>query len=159
MSTRRAAGSTSSRLIEFRERLTVVHQPASSSPFRVVRSSGGAAGGVVTEGQGYGLLLAGVALAGQSIGSPGWRSTLSFGEELFAGWRRMCELSTNSCQDEPRLRCHPSGPTMPRFAARAASAVVSSSDRVSGIARVLQHTQDCARTAIGTPDRTPSSRA
>ena len=105
MSTRRAAGSTSSRLIEFRERLTVVHQPASSSPFRVVRSSGGAAGGVVTEGQGYGLLLAGVALAGQSIGSPGWRSTLSFGEELFAGWRRMCELSTNSCQDEPRLRC------------------------------------------------------
>ena len=46
---------TAARLLEFREKLTFVHQPASSLPFRVVRSSGGAAGGIVSEGQGYGL--------------------------------------------------------------------------------------------------------
>ena len=94
-----------SRVLEFREKLTVVHQPASSLPFRVVRSSGGAAGGIVSEGQGYGLLLAGVSLASQPAGSPAWRATLSFGEELFAGWRRMCELSKSACQDEARMRC------------------------------------------------------
>lgn len=96
---------TSARLIQFREKLTVVHQPASAVPFRVVRSSGGAAGGIVSEGQGYGLLLAGVALASQPPGTPSWRAALSFGEELFSGWRRMCELSKSACQDEPRMRC------------------------------------------------------
>ena len=80
-----AAGSTISRLVEFRERLTVLHN-SNSVPFRVVASSGGVAEGIVSEGQGYGLLLAGVALASETPGTPGFHAALSFGEELFAGW-------------------------------------------------------------------------
>ena len=64
------AGSSATRLLEFREKLTALIQPeGSSQPFRVVKSSGGAAGGVVSEGQGYGLLLAGVTLSTQTPGS------------------------------------------------------------------------------------------
>jgi hypothetical protein len=100
------AGSSATRLLEFREKLTALIQPeGSSQPFRVVKSSGGAAGGVVSEGQGYGLLLAGVTLSTQTPGSTAYRATLSFAEELFSGWRRMAELSKGSCQDDPTLRC------------------------------------------------------
>ena len=99
------AGSSATRLVEFREKLTELVRPEGTGPFRIVKSSGGAAGGVVSEGQGYGLLLAGVTLSTQSPGTPAYRATLSFGEELFAGWRRMCELSKGSCQDDPHLRC------------------------------------------------------
>ena len=52
-----------------------------------------------------GLLLAGIAVASEPRGSANWRSAIWFGEQLFAGWRRMCEISKNSCQDDPRLRC------------------------------------------------------
>ena len=118
--------STMTRLMEFRAKLTTLS--GGTAPFRVVHSSGGAAGGVVcsastspctwrlalsccaaalqvSEGMGYGLIVAGIALSTQPTGSPSWRAALSFGEELFAGWRRMCELSRDHCQDDPHLRC------------------------------------------------------
>jgi hypothetical protein len=67
--------STLARLVEFREKLTSL-SPASGSamPFRVVHSSGGAAGikSVTSEGMGYGLLIAGVAVATQPEASCGW---------------------------------------------------------------------------------------
>ena len=47
----------------------------------------------------YRLLVgAGVALASEPRESECWRKALSLGEELFAGWRLMCERTRNSCQ-------------------------------------------------------------
>ena len=101
--------STLARLSEFRDKLTVLSKDAvhPAAPFRVVRSSGGAAGSrsVTSEGMGYGLLIAGVAVATQPEGSSGWHVALKFGEELFSGWRRMCELSRNTCQNDAHLWC------------------------------------------------------
>ena len=71
-----------------------------------MHSSGGVAGGVVSEGMGYGLLLAGITAAVEERGSASWRSALFFGEQLFAGWRQMCDRTVNSCQnDDPHARC------------------------------------------------------
>ena len=102
--------STLTRLTEFREKLTSLPSKGSGAGeqhFRVVHSSGGAAGAksITSEGMGYGLLIAGVAVASQPESSAGWRAALTFGEELFAGWRRMCELSTGTCQDDPHQWC------------------------------------------------------
>ncbi|KAL1500493.1 hypothetical protein AB1Y20_013150 [Prymnesium parvum] len=91
-----ALPSSLTRLLEFRDRLTLPLTPAG----RAVQSSGGVAGGVVSEGQGYGLLLAGLTLTSEARGSAGWQAALLFGEELFAGWRRMCELTRHGCQDD-----------------------------------------------------------
>lgn len=66
---------------------------------RVVHSSGGAAGGVVSEGQGYGLLLAGTLAAALPQSDPSRADVIQKGYELFRGWRLMCErTTTNSCQ-------------------------------------------------------------
>ena len=99
----RPLATTYARLQEFRDVLTV--EVAGNA--RVVRSSGGAAtGSVVSEGMGYGLLLAGITAAAEARGSASWRAAIWFGEQLFAGWRRMCEESRESCQDDdPRARC------------------------------------------------------
>ena len=99
----RDSATTYARLQEFRDVLTV--EVAGNA--RVVRSSGGAAtGSVVSEGMGYGLLLAGITAAAEARGSASWRAAIWFGEQLFAGWRRMCEESRESCQDDdPRARC------------------------------------------------------
>lgn len=66
---------------------------------RVVHSSGGAAGGVVSEGQGYGLLLVGSLVAAMPRSSADRAELLSAGYELFRGWRLMCERTVaDSCQ-------------------------------------------------------------
>ena len=76
--------------------------------FRVVHSSGGAAGGVVSEGQGYGIMLAGMLAAALPLDHPYREEVLLYGHELYLGWRRMCELTTiNSCQDTHM--CGPDG--------------------------------------------------
>ena len=54
---------------------------------------------------GYGLMLAGLAMTSVEQGTQSWRTALTFGEELFAGWRRMCEMSRKSCQDDGQARC------------------------------------------------------
>ena len=67
---------------------------------RAVHSSGGAAGGVVSEGQGYGLFLAGATLAALPAGHARRAEIVDLAYEYFNGWRRMCELTVaNSCQD------------------------------------------------------------
>eukprot|EP00931_Biecheleriopsis_adriatica_P045580 TRINITY_DN260_c0_g1_i9.p1 TRINITY_DN260_c0_g1~~TRINITY_DN260_c0_g1_i9.p1 ORF type:complete len:1100 (+),score=195.02 TRINITY_DN260_c0_g1_i9:55-3354(+) len=92
------AGSSLQRLQEFVTELT--DQPVPDSQARAVHSSGGAAGGVVSEGQAYGLLLAGGVLASMSSDDPSrsWVSDLVY--SFFLGWRRMCERSVGgaSCQ-------------------------------------------------------------
>jgi len=67
---------------------------------RAVHSSGGAAGGVVSEGQGYGLFLAGATAASLGSTDVNFKWTIARGYELFTGWKKMCSLSTSSgnCQ-------------------------------------------------------------
>ena len=56
------------RLYEFLNALS--DQPVANSQARAVHSSGGAAGGVVSESQGYGLLLTGTILASIEVNDP-----------------------------------------------------------------------------------------
>ena len=97
-------GSSKDRLFEFADALT--NQPVPGSKARAVQSSGGAAGGIVSESQGYGLLLAGSLLASMSSDSDFGRVS-ELTHELFLGWRRMCELSAagGSCQDDEGFQC------------------------------------------------------
>ncbi|CAE7572251.1 idp1, partial [Symbiodinium pilosum] len=97
-------GSSKDRLFEFADVLT--NQPVPGSKARAVQSSGGAAGGVVSESQGYGLLLGGSLLA--AMGSdPDFERVSVLAYELFLGWRRMCEMSAagGSCQDDEGFQC------------------------------------------------------
>mmetsp|Transcript_10102 Transcript_10102/g.18819 ORF Transcript_10102/g.18819 Transcript_10102/m.18819 type:complete len:837 (-) Transcript_10102:267-2777(-) len=99
-----AVGSSKDRLFEFVSVLT--NQPVSGSKARAVQSSGGAAGGVVSESQGYGLLLGGTILASMEDDADFDRvAELTY--EVFLGWRRMCELSaaSGSCQDDEGFQC------------------------------------------------------
>jgi len=61
----------------------------------------------VSEGQGYGLLLAGIAFASLDSSSVKWEETGDLAYEMFLGWRRMCELSagSGSCQDDEGFKC------------------------------------------------------
>ena len=71
---------------------------------RAVQSSGGAAGGVVSEGQGYGLFIAGATAAALPSSHPKRLETVRLAHEYFEGWRRMCErTSGNSCQTPPNM--------------------------------------------------------
>ena len=89
------------RLTEFRDSLTsVVATDGNGNNVRAVHSSGGAAGGVVSEGQGYGVVLSAAVLAGLPRTHTSRPSVLTLTLELYLGWRRMCERTTsNSCQD------------------------------------------------------------
>ena len=99
------AGSGKARLFEFVDALTAL--PAAGSKYRAVRSSGGAAGGVVSESQGYGLLLAGAILASLQPEDADYQRVMDITHEMFLGWRRMCELSASrgSCQDDEGFQC------------------------------------------------------
>ena len=92
-------GSSLARMYEMRDVLT--SQPVLGSAARAVLSSGGAAGGVVSEGQGYGLLVSGAILASLPADHPDHNAVLDLTYEYFLGWRRMCELSNSpsSCQE------------------------------------------------------------
>ncbi|CAE8684030.1 unnamed protein product, partial [Polarella glacialis] len=98
-------GSSKSRLFEFAAALT--DQPVAGSRARAVHSSGGAAGGVVSEGQGYGVLISGVVLAALDENDPDRQKVEDVTYELFLGWRRMCELSADSgsCQEDEGFQC------------------------------------------------------
>jgi len=99
------AGSGKARLFEFVDALTAL--PAAGSKYRAVRSSGGAAGGVVSESQGYGLLLAGAILASLQPEDADYQRVMDITHEMFLGWRRMCELTAarGSCQDDEGFQC------------------------------------------------------
>ena len=99
------AGTGKARLFEFVNALT--DQPVSGSMARAVHSSGGAAGGVVSESQGYGLLLSGAILASLQPTDADYQRITTLTHEMFLGWRRMCELSASSgsCQDDEGFQC------------------------------------------------------
>jgi len=95
--------------------LTTLVDFESTDDARVVHSSGGAAGGVVSEGQGYGLMLAGLLAAAMPTSHESRPDVLARGYELFRGWRLMCERTeSNSCQntymcgDDSDQECLPS---------------------------------------------------
>lgn len=98
-------GSSKDRLFQFVPALT--SKPIAGSEARAVHSSGGAAGGVVSEGQGYGILLAGGVLAALDSNDPDRQTVMNMFYEFFLGWRRMCELSASSesCQQDAGFRC------------------------------------------------------
>eukprot|EP00931_Biecheleriopsis_adriatica_P123674 TRINITY_DN98740_c0_g1_i1.p1 TRINITY_DN98740_c0_g1~~TRINITY_DN98740_c0_g1_i1.p1 ORF type:complete len:283 (+),score=39.07 TRINITY_DN98740_c0_g1_i1:40-888(+) len=73
-----------------------------SQQVRAVHSRGGAAGGVISEGQGYGLAIGGITLAAMrpAVGQARWDTAVQETYELFLGWRHMCRMSRDdlSCQ-------------------------------------------------------------
>jgi len=96
-------GDSYDRYIEFLDELTTTLD-TNDAATRVVQSSGGAAGGVVSEGQGYGLLIGG-ATAASLASTTGTRSeafdySVETTMELFRGWQQMCVRSDSraSCQ-------------------------------------------------------------
>eukprot|EP01126_Amoeba_proteus_P019361 TRINITY_DN1997_c0_g1_i18.p1 TRINITY_DN1997_c0_g1~~TRINITY_DN1997_c0_g1_i18.p1 ORF type:complete len:685 (+),score=147.18 TRINITY_DN1997_c0_g1_i18:1414-3468(+) len=93
-----AAGNTYARFVQFINTLTTLETGGT----RAVHSSGGAVGGVVSEGQGYGLLLGGVTAASLGVTHTNFNWTIGRAYELFVGWKRMCMLSaaTGSCQSQ-----------------------------------------------------------
>ena len=105
------------RLYEFLDVLS--DQPVANSRARAVHSSGGAAGGVVSESQGYGLLLTGSLLASMEVNDPEplggilsdlhvprYQKILDYTYEMFLGWKRMCMLSKDgSCQEDEGFQC------------------------------------------------------
>ena len=64
-------------------------KPDGETYARVVLSKGGVAGGVITEGQGYGLLAAGAVAASLPLSHPQRNETVLMARELFEGWKVM----------------------------------------------------------------------
>lgn len=86
------------RMVEFRDVLT-----REVSGYRGVQSSGGGTGtqhGVISEGQGYGLLLSSAVASSLNKTDPRRDEALTLGYQLFLGWQRMCQLTDleESCQ-------------------------------------------------------------
>jgi len=72
-------------------------------PIYSVVAEGGAAGNdVVSEGQGYGLLISGITLASMELNDPNRSSVMKTFYGYFNAWKRMAELSNDGpghCQD------------------------------------------------------------
>jgi hypothetical protein len=66
----------------------------------IVHSSGGAAGGVVSEGQGYGLFISAATAVAIGPSSSNFQSVVNTAYNIYLGWKKMCTLSTGSasCQ-------------------------------------------------------------
>jgi hypothetical protein len=76
----------------------IVNKISLDPPLFAVTSSGGAAGGVVSESQAYGLFVTGVVLAswGTHGGTPTeWEVAVDYFEGFFNGWKKMC-LNSNA---------------------------------------------------------------
>jgi expansin (peptidoglycan-binding protein) len=84
----------------FKQWVSVLTTMEGGNAYRAVHSSGGAAGGVVSEGQGYGVLLGGIVVASLPASHPDRAWAIQTAYELFKGWLRMCTLSASgsSCQ-------------------------------------------------------------
>lgn len=79
---------------------------------RAVHSSGGAAGGVVSEGQGYGLFIGGTTAAALGSSHPDFSRVVSRTYEMFLGWQKMCFMSTSDGCQNPRY-CQNGGNSVP----------------------------------------------
>lgn len=111
---RNSTGQALRRLDEFRLLTSVVKRSVNGKNVRAVLSAGGAAGDVVSEGQGYGLLIAGTVMSTIEPSHPRWTDVVTFGYELFLGWQRMCERTTindaNRCLPRSNTtQCGPKG--------------------------------------------------
>jgi hypothetical protein len=69
---------------------------------RYVHSSGGAAGGVISEGQGYGIFAASVTAAILGPSHSRYSSVIDQAYNLFLGWKQMCMKSTSDGCQNPR---------------------------------------------------------
>jgi hypothetical protein len=89
-------GSSYTRYSQFINTLTTIVQ----GNCRAVHSSGGAAGGVVSEGQGYGILIGALTASALGSSSPNYRTVVQQTYEMYLGWKRMCSLSigNQACQ-------------------------------------------------------------
>jgi len=85
--------------------------PGASGP-RYVHSSGGAAGGVISEGQGYGIFAAAVTAAIIGPSNPRYNSVVDQAYNLFLGWKNMCLKSTSDQCQNPRY-CTSGSSTVP----------------------------------------------
>ncbi len=85
-----------------------------SGTFRAVHSSGGAAGGVVSEGQGYGLLMGGIVVASLPATHPQRAWAVQTTYELFQGWKQMCKLSAGGGHCQSNFYCSGS-PCLPHW--------------------------------------------
>ena len=76
----------------------------SNPPIYALVAEGGAAGNgnVVSEGQGYGVMIAGITLAAMDTSDPNRQDTMNRFYGFFNGWKRMCEISTPKafCQSQ-----------------------------------------------------------
>ncbi|CAK9084462.1 unnamed protein product [Durusdinium trenchii] len=98
-----------------RSKDSLTNQPVNGSDARAVHSSGGAAGGVVSEGQGYGVLLTGAFLAMLTPEDEDWEQMKVYFYQMFLGWRRMCEYSKeDSCQEDAGFLCD-GNPCLPHW--------------------------------------------
>lgn len=103
-----SVGSSVTRLREFTAALA--RQPAGlDAAMLAVQADGGVASGVVSEGQGYGLLLAGGVLGAlDATAAPAAFAEASAAfRGYFLGWQRMCVLSASggNCQDDEGYQC------------------------------------------------------
>jgi len=79
---------------------------------RYVHSSGGAAGGVISEGQGYGVFAAATTAAIVGPSNTRYPTILAQAYGLFLGWKQMCMKSTSDGCQNPRF-CTSGGSTYP----------------------------------------------
>jgi len=103
-------GSTLAKYDQFIASLT--SPPASQSGPRYVHSSGGAAGGVISEGQGYGIFAASVTAAIIGPSHARYNSVVDQAYNLFLGWKQMCLKSTSDGCQNPRY-CTSGSSTVP----------------------------------------------
>lgn len=85
------------------ESLTNIIQ-ASNPPIYALVAEGGAAGNgnVVSEGQAYAVMIAGITLAAMDVSDPNRQDTMLRFYGYYNGWKRMCQISTPKayCQSQ-----------------------------------------------------------
>jgi hypothetical protein len=98
------------RFLQWQSALTKL-QPDGVS--RTVHSSGGAAGGIVSEGQGYGVFLGAANVIALGPSDSRYSTALSTAYSLFKGWKAMCKGSTVGSPCQSPYYCLDSGTYYP----------------------------------------------
>jgi hypothetical protein len=80
---------------------------------RTVHSSGGAAGGIVSEGQGYGLFFASATAVALGTSHVDFTKVRDTAYAIFKGWKRMCKSSTGGGNCQSSYFCSESGTFYP----------------------------------------------
>jgi chitinase len=79
---------------------------SSDPPIYSIVSEGGAAGSgdIVSEGQGYGVMVAGLTLASMERNDPNRSNAMNRFVGYFNGWKKMCEVSTSNAPCQANFR-------------------------------------------------------